>query len=319
MTPTPTMQHQEDLLALCALGGPEDKVDWSLIAREASRQGGLQQLLDGVVVEKSVAADKSRPALRRLLGGLDEVRGRVAHELEAARAIGARLVTVLDEGYPTNLRLISNLPPFLFLLGADFTDADIRSVAVVGTRKASPEGLRRAARMARELAAEGVTVVSGLAAGIDAAAHRSTLDHGGRTIAVIGTGITRTYPQENAALAAEIAKFGIIVSQFWPTASPAKWTFPRRNVVMSGIAQGTVVIEATSTSGAKMQARLALEHGKTAFLLKAVVRNQLWAQKYVAERGAVEVEDVKDVISRLALPAKVRSVTDLRQLTLGLV
>lgn len=313
-------QQQHDLLALCALGGGEEKLDWSLIAREASRQGGPEQLLNGVLVEKSAAAEKSRPVLRRLVAdGLEAARERVARELAAAEAIGARLVTVLDDGYPTNLRLVSNLPPFLFVLGGPFTDADVRSVAVVGTRNPSPEGLRRAKRMARELTLRGVTVVSGLAAGIDTAAHRATLDHGGRTIAVIGTGITRTYPTENATLSSEIAERGLVVSQFWPTARPAKWTFPRRNVVMSGIAQGTVVIEASSTSGAKMQARLALEHGKRAFLVKALVTDQPWAQKYVAERGAIEVSSVEDVIRWLAEPARVRSATEQRQLTLDLV
>src|SRR6266540_2506196 len=217
-----TSQQQQDLLALCALSDGEDKVDWSLIAREASRLAGVEKLLEGVVIEKSAAATKSRPMLRRLLaGGLDAARDRVARELASAEEVGARLVTVLDDGYPTNLRLISNLPPFLFLLGENFVDNDVRSVAVVGTRKASPAGVRRTARMARELTLQGVTVVSGLAAGIDTIAHRTTLDEGGRTIAVIGTGITRTYPSQNAALSAEIAEHGIVVSQFWPTAGPA--------------------------------------------------------------------------------------------------
>jgi DNA processing protein len=163
-------------------------------------------------------------------------------------------------------------------------------------------------------------VVSGLAAGIDTAAHTATLDSGGRTISVIGTGITRTYPAKNSALAQRIVENGgTLVSQFWPSTSPAKWTFPRRNVVMSGIAQGTVVIEASSTSGAKMQARLAIEHGKLVFLVSALVTDQPWAQKYVAERGAIEVADVADVIQRLAEPARIRDVTVQRQLTLDLV
>lgn len=315
-----TTEQQHDLLALCALGDGDDKLDWSLLAREASRDGGLDQLLAGSIVERSAAADKARPVLRRLLDtGLDAARARVASELDAAAGVGARLVTVLDDGYPTNLRLISNLPPFLFLLGGDFIEADVRSVAVVGTRQPSPAGVARAERMARELTVRGVTVISGLAAGIDAVAHRTALDNGGRTIAVIGTGVTRTYPKENAALSTEIAERGVVVSQFWPTGRPAKWTFPRRNVVMSGIAQGTVVIEASSTSGAKMQARLALEHGKQAFLVRALVTDQPWARKYVAERGAIEVSSVDDVIARLADPGRVRGLTEQRQLTLDLV
>jgi DNA protecting protein DprA len=159
---------------------------------------------------------------------------------------------------PPTLRLIYNLPPFLFIRGA-ITDADLRSVAVVGIRTASADGISRAGQLARLLAGEDVTVVSGLARGIDTAAHTAALEAGGRTIAVIGTGINRYYPAENRALADQITKRGAVASQFWPDSPPTTYTFPRRNITMSGIAQGTVVIEASSTSGAKMQARLALD------------------------------------------------------------
>jgi DNA processing protein len=309
---------QHDLLALCALREEKSSVDWSLLAREAVRSNGLADLLAGHIAERSAVASRSRRILRRLLPQLDRARERVDSELALAEQLGARLVTVLDDGYPSNLRLIPNLPPFLFVLGDEFHDDDLRSVAVVGTRKPSPDGLRRARRMAEQLVDHGVTVVSGMAAGIDTAAHRATLDVGGRTIAVTGTGITRTYPKENAALAAEIAEHGAIVSQFWPSTPPATWTFPRRNVVMSGIAQGTVVIEASQTSGAKMQARLALEHGKRVFLVRTLVTSQPWAGTYVAERGAVEVGEVDDVIRHLAEPDRIRSATEQRQLTLDL-
>src|SRR5262249_32278127 len=153
-------------------------------------------------------------------------------ELDAAASVGAQLTTVLDGDYPANLRLVPNLPPFLFVRG-QVTDGDTRSVAVVGTRKPSDSGIRRAANMSRLLAAQGVTVVSGLARGIDATAHRAALSASGRTIAVLGTGITRCYPAEHAAMAEEIAAGGALVSQFWPTRSAAKDTFPRRNVVTS--------------------------------------------------------------------------------------
>lgn len=312
--------RQRSLLVLCALRDGDDSVDWSLIAREATRPTGLDEMLDGLIHEQSAAATKSRPALKRLLDKHREAaEERVEAELEAAAAIGARLTTVLDEDYPPNLRLVSNLPPFLFMRGLPLEDADLRSIAVVGTRQASDSGRRRAERLARELVHASVTVVSGLAAGIDTCAHTTALEEGGRTVAVIGTGVTKSYPKQNADLAEQIAEKGIIVSQFWPSTGPARWTFPRRNVVMSGIAQGTVVVEASSTSGAKMQARLALEHGKKAFLLRTLVTDQPWAQKYIADRGAIEVADIGDVLSQLALPERVRAVTEQRQLTLDLV
>ena len=112
--------------------------------------------------------------------------------------------------------------------------------------------------MARKLSKRGVTVLSGLARGIDAAAHAAALDAGGRTIAVLGSGLFKVYPPENRDLAERISDWGAVVSQFWPYAAPAKYNFPIRNIVTSGLGQGTVVIEASATSGAKMQARLAL-------------------------------------------------------------
>lgn len=311
--------EQRDLLALCALRVERESLDWSLLAREAVRPGGLPRLLGGSIVERSRSADKSRSVIKKALKLLSEAYDRVDAELALADERGARLVTVLDEDYPSNLRLISNLPPFLFLLGGPIEQADLRSVAVVGTRKPSPAGRSRADRLARELVKHSVTVVSGLAAGIDTAAHTATLEAGGRTIAVIGTGVTRVYPAENRGLMERIEQSGSVVSQFWPSTPPATWTFPRRNVVMSGIAQGTAVIEATSTSGAKMQARLALEHGKRAFLLRTLVTEQPWARKYVAERGAIEVADVDDIIKWLAAPDRIKEVTEQRQLTLDLV
>lgn len=232
-------------------------------------------------------------------------------EIEAAGAVGTRLVTVLDADYPANLRLVPNLPPFLFYRG-ELAPDDSRSVAVVGSRGASEKGLGRADRMARLLVAEGVTVISGLARGIDTAAHRGALDAGGRTIAVLGTGITRCYPPENAELAEAITGHGALVSQFWPTRSPGRDTFPRRSVVTSGISQGTVVIEAAANSGAKMQARLAMQLGKKVFLLPSLVAAQPWAHRYV-DKGAIEVADVADVLRHLAEPERVRQAGAQRQ------
>jgi DNA processing protein len=312
--------EQLNLLALCALRDGSDGVDWPLIAREALRLRSVEPLLAGNIGEHSAAAEKSLLVLRRLLERLPQARDRATDMVAEADAVGARLITVLDAEYPSTLKLIPQLPPFLFVAGDELDDAALRSVAVVGTRNATEHGLAQAARLARELTASGVTVISGLAVGIDTAAHRATLDAGGRTIAVVGTGITRTYPPQNEALAGEIAEHGTVVSPFWPTATPAKWTFPRRNVVMSGLAQGTAVIEASTTSGAKMQARIAIEHGKRLFLLRSLVTDQPWARGYL-ERGAVEVDDVENVLAHLAAPERIRHLTEQRerQLTLDLV
>lgn len=290
---------QRRLLVLCAVRLDKTSPDWNVIAREAQRQDGVARLERGDVWEKSTGGQLTHEMLSLTAGDRSEAERRVDEELTLADNVDAQLITVLDDAYPANLRLVPDLPPFLFVRGT-MLDADVRAVAVVGTRQASPGGLARATKMSRLLAGAGVTVVSGLARGIDTSAHTAALDAGGRTIAVLGTGITKCYPKENAPLAERIIGAGALVSQFWPSANPATFTFPRRNVVTSGISQGTVVIEASSTSGAKMQARLALQHGKRVWLVKSLVTEQEWARKYVQSRGAIEVDDVAHVVRDLA-------------------
>jgi DNA processing protein len=310
-------EQQRRLLELCAVRVDRASVDWSLIARLAQEPNGLDDLHQAIVTERSAVAARSRPVLQEGLRNLPALTDRVAAELDAASSADASLVTVLDADYPANLRLIPNLPPFLFYRG-ELTSEDARSVAVVGAREATDAGIRAAASMSRLLAEQDVTVVSGLARGIDTAAHRAALDAGARTIAVLGTGIMRCYPSENRGLADAIAANGALVSQFWPTTHPSRYTFPRRNVVTSGISQGTIVIEATGTSGAKMQARLALEHGKKVFLIRSLVQSQPWARDYVDKRGAIEVADAEEVRAQLAAPDRVARATEQqKQLTLS--
>lgn len=149
-----------------------------------------------------------------------------------------------------------------------------------------------------DLAERGFTVVSGLADGVDSAAHRAALAHDRRTVAVIGTGIRRSYPAKNAELQREIASTGAVVSQFWPDAPPTRTSFPMRNIVMSGLSQATVVIEASHTSGAKMQARFALEHGRPVFLLGSLLEHE-WAREYAERPGAHVIENAADVVGHV--------------------
>ena len=302
------LEMQTSFLALCAL----DHVNWHVIAREAQQSLGLERLLEGRLTETSKQARETQKLIASAGGDMSRQRLRAVEEIRRAEDAGAKLVTVLDDDYPANLRVIYNLPPFLFYRGRLERD-DARSVAVVGTRDASDEGIDRARRMAGLLAEHDVTVLSGLARGIDTAAHEETLAQGGRTIAVLGTGILRCYPKENSELAERIVQSGALVSQFWPSQPPTTYNFPRRNVVTSGMSQGTVVIEASETSGAKMQARLALEHGKRVFLVSRLVTSQPWAQKYVENRGAIEIRSVEDVLARLRSPTAVEQLSAGRQ------
>ncbi|MFI1391007.1 MULTISPECIES: DNA-processing protein DprA [Streptomyces] len=303
------------LLALCSLRIEGKSVDWSLLARCALK-GHLDSLCEGFIPEESAAARKALPLLRQGLqgGALSDHFSRVESELEQAARVEAGLVTVLDAEYPENLRTVDDLPPFLFYRGKLDHQADARSVAVVGTREVTELGLSRTRRVARELSEAGYTISSGLARGVDTAAHRTALHFGRRTIAVIGTGITRCYPKENFDLAEEIADQGLIASQFWPSRTPGRDTFPRRNHVTSGISLGSVVIEASGTSGAKMQARVAAEQGRHVLLLQSLVDRQPWARKMVEDKRATLVADTEHMLETLISPLRAKEVAPPAQL-----
>lgn len=223
-----------------------------------------------------------------------------ARDVQSWASMGYGLVSILDEDYPTGLRGIHQAPPVIFTLGTVF--ADDPAVSVVGSRSASPRGLAMAADVARALVASKMTVVSGLARGIDTAAHRAALDAGGRTVAVIGTGISRVYPAENRQLQKEIADRGLVLSQFWPDAPPQKHTFLMRNATMSGYGLATVVIEAGETSGARAQARIAVEHGRQVILTDQVVAQNAWAQALLGRPGvhiASTVDGVLNIVEQV--------------------
>jgi DNA processing protein len=225
---------------------------------------------------------------------------RTAADVDRWTEDGLQVLTVLHPGYPENLRAVHDRPPLIFVAGK-LTPADARSIAVVGARKATPSGLARARAISEHLSHRGYTVASGLAAGIDTAAHTAALASGGRTVAVIGTGLRRSYPPENAALQRRIAAEFAVISQFWPDAPPTRRTFPMRNATMSGLTLATVVVEASQTSGSRMQARLALEHGRPVFLLDTLLEQE-WARDY-ARRPGIQVvrspEEITEAVERL--------------------
>jgi DNA processing protein len=225
-------------------------------------------------------------------------------DLRRWTAQGMQLVTVLDPAYPPNLRAVHDRPPIVFIHGR-LTPEDAKGVAVVGARKASCTGVRRAEAIAHHLIDTGYTVISGLAAGIDTAAHTAALASDGRTVAVIGTGLARCYPPQNRQLQREIAQRGAVVSQFWPDSPPSRRTFPMRNAVMSGMALASVVVEASQTSGSRIQARLALGQGRPVFLLDELVERQPWAREQADRPGTHVFGDPGEItasLSRLISP-----------------
>ena len=237
-------------------------------------------------------------------GDADGLKDQAAADLQRWDAEGMRLVTVLDPDYPPNLKAVHDRPPILFVAG-HLMPTDARAVAVVGARQATEAGIEQATQVAEHLVQTGYTVVSGLAAGIDTAAHTGALNNHGRTLAVIGTGLTRTYPPQNHALQRKIAQQCAVISQFWPDAPPTKRSFPMRNATMSGIALATVVVEASETSGARTQARLALAHGRPVFLTRTLVERQPWAQQIAQRPGTHTVDnpaEITDALERLISP-----------------
>lgn len=190
-------------------------------------------------------------------------RGRTVAQLQAVESrlvrAGARAVTLWDEDqYPANLRLVPEPPPVLFVRGS-LRPSDRAAVAIVGSRSAAPEGILVAEELAFELAAMGFTIVSGLAAGIDAAAHRGALRARGRTLAVLGCGPDRVYPPQHERLHRAIAAAGALVSEYPPGTGPAPWQFAARNRVIAGLSAAVVVVEARARSGALSTASLAQE------------------------------------------------------------
>ncbi len=221
----------------------------------------------------------------------------IDEELERAHSLGIEIVTLLDEEYPPLLRQIENPPVILYLRGDAHIDTT-RTLAIVGTRRASRYGTMITAKLSRDLAKLGLVIVSGLAVGIDTAAHRAALATGS-TVAVLGSGLSRIYPAVNARLADEISdKGGTIVSEYPLDATPAKWTFPQRNRIISGLSRGVLVIEAPHKSGALITARLALEQGREVFAVPGNITNTASAgTNALVKDGAKLVDSADDVVS----------------------
>jgi DNA processing protein len=220
-------------------------------------------------------------------------------EIELCRQHGIEIVTELDDRYPGVLREIPDPPGVLFLRGT-LLPRDALSIGIVGTRHATSYGLRQAERLAGSLARAGLTIISGLARGIDAAAHRGAMDAGGRTIAVLGSGVLNIYPPEHAALAKEVLQQGALLSEVSPKAVPHGGMFPQRNRIISGMSLGVLVVEAGDRSGALITARHAMEQGRDIFAIPGHVddRTARGCHRLIRD-GAKLVESADDVLEEL--------------------
>jgi DNA processing protein len=268
----------------------------------------------GQVLDAPVAS------LRAVSGVGAQLAGRIARarceldpqaDLELCRSAGVTLIPRGDPGYPAPLEEIPD-PPCLLYCRGELTPSDPLAIAIVGSRRCTPYGLRIAEKLAAALARVGLTVVSGLARGIDAAAHRGALKAGGRTIAVLANGLAEVYPPEHEALAREIAGAGALLSEMPMRQAPLAGLFPQRNRLISGLSLGVVIVEATPRSGSLSTARHALEQNREVFAIPGPVDSLASQGCHALIRdGARLVETVDDILDELGpLVREVHSATD---------
>lgn len=224
----------------------------------------------------------------------------VRKELKRALATGARLVPFGASDYPARLRTIADPPPVLYVRG-EMREEDSKAVAIVGSRSASNYGIRITQELGRGLASLGFTIISGMARGIDGAAHEAALAAGGRTLAVLGCGVDVVYPPEHEGLYENICRNGAIVSELPIGTPPFSFNFPGRNRLISGLALGVVVVEATEKSGSLITAGLALEQGREVFAVPGEAgASRSRGTHRLIRQGAKLVEGVKDVVEEIA-------------------
>ena len=265
--------------------------------RSLLRQFGLPRAV--------LARKRSELAAYATSAALDALESEAVHQavkraLEWCQSSGHLVVTLADETYPRSLLEIADPPPLLYAAGrAELLQRT--SLAVVGSRNASAQGERNAESFAKVFSEAGLTIVSGLAVGIDAAAHRGGLGGPGSTIAVLGTGIDVVYPRRNAPLAAEILARGLLVSEFPLGTEPAAYNFPRRNRLISGLSRGCLVVEAALASGSLITARAAADQGREVFAIPGSIHSPIYKGCHsLLKSGAKLVESAEDVLAELS-------------------
>jgi len=261
------------------------------LAQYVAAPGAVQRLQEEGVSRLEVAL----PGLTEKLGVVQQGRA-FAREMERLQTTEIRVTTLGEADYPEALRWIPEPPPVLYIWGT-LRYEDSLAVAVVGSRKPSPYGQMAAQRLSAELAQYGFTAVSGLARGVDSLAHQGALQAGGRTIAVLGSGINVVYPPEHRRLYEAIHEQGAVVSEFPFDTKPDRWNFPRRNRIISGLTLGTLVVEASDQSGSLHTARHALEQGREVFAVPGRIdAPSSRGTNNLIKRGAKLVEGIDDML-----------------------
>ena len=290
--PTPSASSLEAWLRLRAIEGVGDLLALALVREWGSPDAVLRATADDLG-DRGCSPRLTQAIVR---GPDADACRRVARELEAIERKHICVRTVSDPRYPRRLLMIPDPPPLLYISGS-LRDEDELAVAVVGARRATAAGRLATERLAGDLAGAGFTIVSGLARGADAAAHRGALAAGGRTVAVLGCGLGRTYPVEHERLRLEIEEQGAVVSEVSLDAPPHPAHFPRRNRIISGLSFGVVVTEAAIDSGSLITAKSAADQGREVFAVPGCVSvGTSRGTHALIKEGAVLVEQAKDVV-----------------------
>ena len=268
-------------------------VGYQTIQRLLVAFGSAQRALDATLEELTQVEGLSPNVGQRLVRGKSRVS--VDQELELIEAHNCHLVAINDSAYPMLLKEIADPPPLLYVRG-ELGQPDAPSITVVGTRSPTNYGKTISRQLSQQLAENGVTVISGFARGIDTCAHQGALQANGRTIAVLGNGLSQIYPDENKDLADEIVKSGALISEFSMSVPPFPKNFPRRNRLVSGMSSGTVVVEASVRSGSLITARHAAEQGREVFAVPGqIFSNQSRGSHQLINQGAKLINAIDDI------------------------
>ena len=257
------------------------------------------------LVETDGISKELASRIRKISSQKDSVQKFLEKELKSLDKLGARIITVWDEDFPTLLKKIYDPPLVLYVMG-EFVEKDKYSIGVVGTRMPTNYGKIQTEKIVNDLVEQNITIVSGLARGIDSIAHSSALKNNGRTIAIIGSGLDVIYPAENKKLFNEIKEKGVIISEFNLGTIPNAENFPKRNRIISGLTLGTLVIETAITGGAMQTARLALDQNREVFAIPGNLGiKQSEGTNMLIQRGEAElIKSAEDILTELELKLK---------------
>ncbi len=279
-------------LLLHAIDGVGDRTLLKLIHTFGSPEQALRATMDDLI--QAGCSQELAGCIQR--GPAPDIRRQIDGQVKAVGRLKISTLTLFDQAYPARLKAIPNPPPLLYVSG-NLSSYDEVAVAIVGGRRATPSGRLITEEIAKELAGYGVTIVSGLARGIDAAAHRGALAGKGRTIAVLGCGSDRTYPTEHQALRRSVESHGAVISELPIGAAPQSHHFPRRNRIISGLSLGVLVSEAATDSGSLITAKLALEQGREVFAVPGSIKEEACrGSNRLIKEGARLIEEARDIL-----------------------